>query len=129
MTMPSNFDAVLIVDDDSSYREMVRMICEIHGLTAFEAGDCSEALKVLQVERDRIRLVLLDYVMPGMKPVQCASAITAAVNPRTRVVLVTAADNASQRAQELQLAYFLSKPFAIELLEIHLDACPEDEAA
>jgi CheY-like chemotaxis protein len=110
-------DAVLVIDDDPDFREVVRMLLEDKGVAVFEAPDGAAGLAVLARERARVRLVLLDYWMPGMKPAECAHALSECAGPEVQVVLVTAAADPGERAAELGLARYLSKPFEGEQLE------------
>lgn len=108
--------AVLIVDDDPDFRALARIYIEAAGVEALEAPDCPHAVALLREARDRVRLVLLDYWMPNMEPTRCCRCIRALVRPETRIVLVTAAVDASKRAQELGLRDFLQKPLELEKL-------------
>ena len=55
---------VLIVEDDSDLRELLRVTLELQGYTADTAGDGEQALKKMRDQRPR--LVLLDLMMPVM---------------------------------------------------------------
>ena len=114
MTAP---DAVLIVDDDPSCRELIAMIGQLWGIPVLEAADCAAALQVLQREQKRIRIILLDYFMPGMRPVECTAALTDMAGPSIPIVLVTAAVDPAARAAELKLSRWVSKPFNMSVLE------------
>ena len=109
--------AVLIVDDDADLRDLVRMIIEALGVQVFEAETCREGVDVLARERSRIRLVLLDYFMPGMQPIECAQAFLELAEPSTTIVLCTASVNPAGRATELGLTRSLGKPFSHAELE------------
>lgn len=109
-------DRVLIVDDDPDLRELISMAVQDWGLTGVEARDCLEALSLIEQERGRLHTVLLDYFMPGMDPCACAKAICARVEPTVPVVLVSAAVDIAERAAQLQLTRFLSKPFDVAQL-------------
>jgi len=109
--------AVLVIDDDPDYREVVRGLLESWGLVVVEAPDCATGLAVLARERARVRVVLLDYWMPGMMPVECARALLDLAGGEIEIVLVTAAANASKRASELGIERYLSKPFESGQLE------------
>ncbi len=111
-----NSDAVLVIDDDPDFRDLVRLHVEAEGVLVFEAGDCLEGVEVLRREGDRIALVLLDYWMPNLEPRCCCDKVLGLVRPTAKVVLVTAAVDPSRRAEELGLAQWLSKPFDFELL-------------
>ena len=110
-------EAVLVIDDDPSCRELIAMVGQLWGIPVLEAADCAAALRVLQHEKQRIRLILLDYFMPGMRPVDCAAALTAMAGPSIPIVLVTAAVDPAVRAAELKLSHWISKPFDMSVLE------------
>ena len=54
--------SVLVVDDDASIVEMIRMGLEAEGMHVLSAGDGAEALEVLR--REHVDVVLLDIMMP-----------------------------------------------------------------
>ena len=56
---------VLIVDDESSLRRLVRANLEIDGLEVIEAVDGVEAMEKLK--HDRPDLILLDIMMPRQR--------------------------------------------------------------
>lgn len=114
--MPAR-DSVLIIDDDPSCRELIIMIGQLWGIPVLEAPDCSAALRVLEREQTRIRIILLDYFMPGMKPRECAAALTAMAGPAIPIVLVTAAVDPAARAAELNISRWISKPFDLAVLK------------
>jgi len=110
--------AVLVVDDDPNYREMIVLMGQMWGIVVLEAGDCGQALQILDRGKDRIRLILLDYFMPGMEPTQCAAALIAKAGPSIPIILVTAAVDPAVRAAELKLSHWLSKPLDMSVLEV-----------
>jgi len=111
-----NDDAILIIDDDADLRDLVRLVAELTDVDVVEAATCVEGIAALRAHRDRIRLVLLDYFMPGMDPPSCAGELCRLVDP-TMIVLCTAAADPSGRAAEIGLSRWLAKPFALETLE------------
>jgi CheY-like chemotaxis protein len=98
-------------------RDLVRMVAEAMGAQVFEAATCDQAFDVLSRERSRVRLVLLDYFMPGLQPSECACALSQSVAPETSIVLCTAAVDARRKAAELGLTGWLAKPFSLPQLE------------
>jgi CheY-like chemotaxis protein len=110
--------ALLVIDDDPNFRELMVEIGKTRGIAVLEAADCRQALQMLDREKDRIRLILLDYFMPGMEPSQCAAAVIAKAGSSIPIVLATAAVNAAGRAAELRLSEWLSKPFEMAALEV-----------
>src|SRR5262245_17992022 len=96
-------NAVLVIDDDADCREMIQTWGLICGVPVLQAANCKEGLKVIKCERSRIKLVLLDYFMPGMDPAKCAAFIIAAAGTSIKIVLMTAAAEPSLRAAELNV--------------------------
>ena len=110
--------AMLVVDDDPDYREMIVFMGQISGIVVLEAGNCAQGLQILDREKNRIRLILLDYFMPGMEPMQCAAAFIAKAGPSIPIILATAAVDPAARAAELNLSRWVSKPFDMSVLEV-----------
>ena len=109
-------DAILVIDDDPDLRDLVRLVVESTAVDVVEAATGVEGIAALRANRDRIRLVLLDYFMPGMDAISCAQELCRLVDP-TLIVLCTAAADPSGRAAEVGLSRWLAKPFAVEALE------------
>ncbi|MBQ8624676.1 MAG: response regulator, partial [Agathobacter sp.] len=56
---------ILVVDDESRMRKLVKDFLSIKGFEVYEAGDGSEALDVFFNHQD-ISLVILDVMMPKL---------------------------------------------------------------
>jgi len=110
-------DTVLVIDDDPYLRELIYTIGLTCGVPVLQAADCNEGLKVLDRESRRIKMVLLDYYLPGMQPDQCARAILEKAGRSISVVLLTAAANPAGRAAELKVPRWISKPFEVSALK------------
>lgn len=108
--------ALVVIDDDPDFRDLIRMFAEPEGAEIFEACDCVEGFTVLRKVRDRVAVVLVDYWMPNMEPLPCIEAIRGIIRPLTRLILVTAAVDAKERAVQLGISEWLSKPFDFEQL-------------
>jgi two-component system, sensor histidine kinase len=104
------------VDDDPDLRDLVRFVVEAADIEVVEAANCREAIAALQANGDRIRLVLLDYFMPGIDPAACTREICRLAGA-TSIVLCTAAADPAARAAEVGLSRWLAKPFELEALE------------
>jgi CheY-like chemotaxis protein len=115
-------DAALVIDDDADCREMIETLGVVWGVPVLQAPNCKEGLKVIECERRRIKLILLDYFMPGMEPAKCAASIIAAAGPAIQIVLMTAAADPAVRAAELKINRWLSKPFVMTSLQALLTA-------
>lgn len=57
---------VLVVDDESRMRKLVRDFLTQKGYSVLEAGDGEEALKVFEENQSQINLILLDVMMPKL---------------------------------------------------------------
>jgi DNA-binding NtrC family response regulator len=109
--------AVLIVDDDPDMRDLVRFVVEAAAdVDVVEAANCRDGIAAIRANGDRIRLVLLDYFMPGLDPESCTREFCRVAGSAT-IVLCTAAADPAARAAELGLSRWLAKPFELEALE------------
>jgi DNA-binding NtrC family response regulator len=57
---------ILIIDDDSSYREVLKIRLEKEDFRVIEANSGSEALEILNNKENKPSLIMLDLVMPMM---------------------------------------------------------------
>jgi CheY-like chemotaxis protein len=111
---------VLVVDDDTDFREAVRLLLEAKGMGVLEAGDGAAAIAILDdagARGEPVELVLLDYWMPGMAAAECARALRERLGEGAEIILVTAAAKPAERAAELGIKRYLSKPFGLDQLE------------
>lgn len=63
---PARGEMILVVDDESGVREMLRRSLEKHGYQVLVASEGREALELLVRYADRVRVVLTDMLMPAM---------------------------------------------------------------
>jgi two-component system, sensor histidine kinase and response regulator len=102
---------LLLVDDDPQNLELLEAILEPLGHKLLLAHGGQEALDILA--RDRIDLLLLDVMMPGVSGFEVLSQLRARPTYRqVPVVLITAAGDREYRLKGLQLGAteFLEKP-------------------
>jgi len=107
---------VLVIDDDPDFRELIKIASEDCGLDCLEAPDCASALSMVEGGEDRVRVVLLDYCMPGLSPSCCAQTLAVRFPEDVPIVLVSAAVDIRERATSIGLKRFLAKPFEMEEL-------------
>ena len=55
---------ILLADDETALREMLRMVLEHEGFDVIEAANGEEAVQAVDQDRDRVAAVLLDVQMP-----------------------------------------------------------------
>ena len=56
----------MVVDDEADLRDMAKTILERKGYQVLVAGSGHTAVEVFKENADRIKLVILDMIMPGM---------------------------------------------------------------
>jgi CheY-like chemotaxis protein len=64
-----NRELILLVDDEAAIRAAVELMLQTHGYEVLVAAGGSEALRLWEENRDRVRLVMTDLMMPGVNGV------------------------------------------------------------
>ena len=59
-------DVILIVDDESRIRKLIKDFLTKENYQTLEAADGEEALKVFEENSSKIKLILLDVMMPKL---------------------------------------------------------------
>lgn len=103
---------VLVVDDDPDLRAAIEMLLEDEGWRVVTAPDGRAALE--RVAEQMPGLILLDMRMPVMNGWDFARAFRERYGRAAPIVVVTAAEDAASRAEEIDAEGVLSKPFRIE---------------
>lgn len=110
---------ILLAEDSSSYRLLIRRQLEKHLYQVIEAKDGNEALQQLELHPD-IKLLLTDYEMPNMDGVQLIQKIRRVYETADlKIIGLSAADNLSLSSKFIKNGAndFLKKPFNYE--ELH----------
>lgn len=103
---------ILIVEDE---RSILQLVCEVlseAGHDVFSASNGAEALQRIE-EFGTPDLIVLDMWMPVMNGWQLAEALQAR-GIAVPLVVMTAAREARQRAQEVGAIGFIGKPFDVD---------------
>ena len=103
---------VLVVEDDRDLASLVEMILADAGYEVRTAPDGAEALA--RVQERAPGLVFLDMRMPVMDGWAFARALRARLGHTVPIVVLTAAENARARAEEIGAEGWLAKPFEID---------------
>ncbi len=103
---------ILVVDDNEELRTLLELLLLEAGYPVETAVDGREALR--RVGERMPAVILLDMRMPGMDGWTFAREFRARHGKACPIVVVTAAENARQRAAEVDADGFLGKPFEIE---------------
>lgn len=107
---------VLVVDDSLSARALLKHLLEAMQLNVIVAGDAQEALSILE-SRPNIRLVLVDYEMPGMNGFELIHEIRRHFSKEELAIIgISASEDGAMSAQFLKSGAndFVRKPFTYE---------------
>ncbi len=108
-------ETILLVEDETSIRQMLSKYLRRLGYDVLEAGDGPEALKILEERKADLSLVVTDIRMPGdIDGFELAAMITAR-GPGIRI-LYTSGYTDTLAATDIELTEgvnFLAKPYAL----------------
>ena len=113
-------DRVMIVEDESGIRLLLKRIIEKHGgfEIAAESGSFSDA--VMQFRKLRPDVVFMDIGIQGENGIECARIMTD-MAPKTKIIFATAHTEYMPEAFELYAFDYLVKPFDVSRVERTLD--------
>ncbi|GKU26227.1 response regulator transcription factor [Clostridium folliculivorans] len=111
---------ILVVDDEVSIVNFIKMGLEAEGYRVYEAFNGNEALELVQEINPHI--VILDVMMPGMDGYEACSRIKKLV--KTSVIMLTAKDEVDDLVKGLDLGAddYMSKPFSFKELLARINA-------
>jgi len=104
---------VLVVDDESSIREMLRLALEISDFECVEAADIHEAYR--RVTDDQPDIVLLDWMLPGGSGIELLRRLKKEEATKSLpVIMLTAKTHEDNVIQGLEVGAddYITKPFA-----------------
>ena len=112
---------ILVVDDESRMRKLVKDFLTREGYTVIEAGDGMEAMDIFYEEKD-IALVILDVMMPKMDGWQVCREIRE--SSKVPIIMLTARSEERDELQgfELGVDEYISKPFSPKILVARVNA-------
>jgi DNA-binding response OmpR family regulator len=103
---------VLVVDDEASVRDVVKRYLEREGYVVLLASNGLEALSTLEHERDRVSLVVLDVMLPGLDGLEILKRVRGD-NP-VPIIILSARTEEFDRVMGLELGAddYVLKPFS-----------------
>ncbi|QUO32101.1 response regulator transcription factor [Faecalicatena sp. Marseille-Q4148] len=112
---------ILVVDDESRMRKLVKDFLEREGYEVLEAGDGMEAMDVFYENQD-IALMILDVMMPKMDGWQVCREIRR--ESKLPIIMLTARADERDELQgfELGVDEYISKPFSPKILVARVSA-------
>jgi PAS domain S-box-containing protein len=115
--LPRGRETILLVEDEQAVRSLIRILLRGWGYSVLEAALPSEAIAIAERERDSIRLLLTDVVMPGMRGSELANHILPRC-PSAAVLYMSGYpdDEGLGLDRHGPMVHFLPKPFTPESL-------------
>ena len=112
---------ILVVDDESRMRKLVRDFLEREGFIVLEAGDGEEAMEWFYKEKD-IALLILDVMMPKMDGWQVCREVRQ--TSKMPIIMLTARGEERDELQGFGLGVdeYISKPFSPKILVARVEA-------
>jgi len=112
---------ILVVDDESRMRKLVKDFLEREGYEVLEAGDGMEAIDIFYEEK-KIALCILDVMMPKMDGWQVCKEIRSL--SKVPIIMLTARGEEHDELKGFQLGAdeYISKPFSPKILVARVGA-------
>ena len=112
---------ILVVDDESRMRKLVKDFLTKKGLTVIEAGDGEEAVDKFFEVKD-IALIILDVMMPKMDGWQVCREIRQ--YSKVPIIMLTAKSDEKDELQGFDLGVdeYITKPFSPKILVARVEA-------
>ena len=112
---------ILVVDDESRMRKLVRDFLVRQNYTVLEAGDGEEALEIFYRQKD-IALLILDVMMPKMNGWEVCREVRQ--TSKVPIIMLTAKSDENDELMGFDLGVdeYISKPFSPKILVARVEA-------
>ena len=113
---------ILVVDDESRMRKLLKDFLSVKGYQILEADDGEKAIEVFEENRNKIKLILLDVMMPKLDGWSVLRKIRQDSN--LPVIMLTARGEEQDElfGFELGVDEYISKPFSPKILVARVEA-------
>ena len=120
--MKNSKECILVVEDESRIRRMLKDFLTLKGYFVLEAADGEEALDLFYENNQWIDLILLDVMIPKIDGFGVLAEVRAMAE--TPVIMLTARDSEQDQVEGFGLGVddYLTKPFANAVLLGHIEA-------
>ena len=110
-------ETILVVEDETTVRELARELLELNGYSVLEAAHGQEALRVCRSHDGPIHLMLTDVVMPHMNGHELAETL-APLRPGMKVLYMSGYSEDAGVLRDILVSKttFLRKPFTPDAL-------------
>ena len=113
---------VLVVEDETSIREMIALNLKLHGMEPVEAGSAEEALELL-ADGAPCDAALLDVMLPGMNGFSLCETIRKN-DDAIGIIIVSAKGQEADKIRGLSIGAddYITKPFSVSELIARVEA-------
>ena len=114
---------ILIVDDESRIRKLIKDFLVKHDYSVIEAEDGEKAMEIYKQNKDKIDLILLDVMMPKLDGWSVLRLIRQE-NKKLPIIMLTARSEEQDElfGFELGVDEYISKPFSPKILVARVEA-------
>ena len=113
---------ILIVDDESRMRKLIKDFLTAKGYSILEAGDGEKALQVFEENSEKIDLILLDVMMPKLD----GWSVLRQIRQTSKVPIIMLTARGEEQDElfgfELGVDEYISKPFSPKILVARVEA-------
>ena len=113
---------ILVVDDESRMRKLIKDVLAQKGYSILEAGDGEEALHVYEENKNHINLILLDVMMPKLD----GWSVLRQIRQTSRIPIIMLTARGEEQDElfgfELGVDEYISKPFSPKILVARVEA-------
>ncbi|KAB8335868.1 PAS domain S-box protein [Scytonema tolypothrichoides VB-61278] len=110
-----NGELILVADDEAEIREITKITLEKYNYKVLTACDGIEAIASYAQNREEIKLVFMDMMMPGVDGLTTIRALLK-MNPCLKIMAASGLADNKQLTQSLGIETFLLKPYTIKQL-------------
>ena len=113
---------ILIVDDESRMRKLIKDFLAVKGYNILEAEDGEKALQVFEENSEKISLILLDVMMPKLD----GWSVLRQIRQTSKVPIIMLTARGEEQDElfgfELGVDEYISKPFSPKILVARVEA-------
>ena len=113
---------VLIVDDESRMRKLIKDFLKQKDYNILEAEDGEKAIQIFEEEKDKIKLILLDVMMPKLD----GWSVLRQIRQESKVPIIMLTARGEEQDElfgfELGVDEYISKPFSPKILVARVEA-------
>ncbi len=115
--LPFGTETILLVDDEISLLDVIRLMLERLGYNVETKMDPTEALELFQTKPDHFDIVITDVTMPQMTGIKLSEKLME-IRPDIPIIVCTGHSHLvnEEKTKEVEIAAFIKKPIAFKNL-------------